>query len=129
MNKAILMGRITADPELKRTESGIPVTSFTLAVDRGGKDKGADFIDCVAWRKSAEFICRYMGKGQRVAVIGHLQARIWEDKQGQKRKATEVVVESAYFADGKRDELTPVQMDTPFESGMDFASGDPDLPF
>lgn len=127
MNKSILMGRLTADPELKSTESGIPVTSFCLAVDRAGK--GTDFIDCIAWRKSAEFICRYMGKGQRVAVIGHLQARIWEDKQGTKRKATEVVVESAYFADGKKEDMQPVEVETPFESGMDFASEDPDLPF
>ena len=128
MNKSILMGRMVAHPELKSTESGTPVTSFCLAVDRAGK--GTDFIDCIAWRKSAEFICRYMAKGQRVAVIGNLQARIWEDKQGQKRKATEVVVESAYFADGKKDELTPANTPAPWDLGTDLtAEGQVDLPF
>lgn len=103
LNKAILMGRITADPELRHTQSNIPVTSFTLAVDRSfGKEKQTDFLDIVAWRNTAEFVSKWFSKGMLVAVSGRMQTRIWEDKQGNKRKTTEVVADEVFFAEGKR---------------------------
>lgn len=103
LNKAILMGRLTADPELKHTQNNIPVTSFTLAVDRSfGKEKQTDFLDIVAWRNTAEFVSKWFSKGMLVAVSGRMQARTWEDKQGNKRKTTEVVADEVFFAEGKR---------------------------
>lgn len=103
LNKAILMGRLTADPELRHTQSNIPVTSFTLAVDRTfGKEKQTDFLDIVAWRNTAEFVFKWFSKGMLVAVSGRLQTRTWEDKQGNKRKTTEVVADEVFFAEGKR---------------------------
>lgn len=103
LNKAILMGRLTADPELRHTQSNIPVTSFTLAVDRTfGKEKQTDFLDIVAWRNTAEFVSKWFSKGMLVAVSGRMQTRIWEDKQGNKRKTTEVVADEVFFAEGKR---------------------------
>ena len=107
LNKVILMGRLTADPELRRTQSDRAVTSFTLAVNRSFTKKGeqpqTDFIDCVAWGNTAEFVSRWFTKGLQVAVTGRLQVRPWEDKQGQKRRSTEVVVDEAFFADSKRE--------------------------
>lgn len=103
LNKAILMGRLTADPELKHTQNNIPVTSFTLAVDRSfGKEKQTDFLDIVAWRNTAEFVSKWFSKGMLVAVSGRMQTRTWEDKQGNKRKTTEVVADEVFFAEGKR---------------------------
>lgn len=108
MNNVNLLGRITADIELKHTPSNVAVVSFALAVDRGYKNedgtKQTDFIDIVAWRNTAEFIAKYFSKGQRMAIQGRLQTRDWEDKNGNKRKAVEVVVDNAYFADGKKSE-------------------------
>ena len=115
MNKFLGLGRLTADCELRRTQNGKSVTSFTLAVNRRGKDAGADFIDCVAWEKTAEFISRYFAKGSQIAIVGRIQTRTWEDNDGKKRKATEVVVEEAHFADSKKgeqeDKLTPMDDD------------------
>ena len=91
------MGRVVADPELKQTSTGIPVTSLTLAVDRPGRDSGTDFLDCVAWRNTAEFFCKWFEKGSPVVVEGSLQTRMYEDKAGQKRKAVEVVVNNLFF--------------------------------
>ena len=103
LNKAILMGRLTADPELKHTQSNIPVTSFTLAVDRSfGKEKQTDFLDIVAWRNTAEFVSKWFRKGMLVAVSGRMQTRAWEDKQGNKRKTVEVVADEVFFAEGKK---------------------------
>lgn len=105
-NKVILMGRLTADPELKQSTSGTPVTSFNLAVDRRynkGEDKQCDFITIVAWRQTAEFICKYFGKGQAILVCGELQTRTWTDNQGNKRYATEVVASEACFCEAKKD--------------------------
>lgn len=103
LNKAILMGRLTADPELKHTQNNIPVTSFTLAVDRTfGKEKQTDFLDIVAWRNTAEFVAKWFRKGMLVAVSGRMQTRTWEDKQGNKRKTVEVVADEVFFAEGKR---------------------------
>lgn len=108
LNRIVLMGRLTRTPELRRTQNGTAVASFTLAVDRdySGKDGGekeTDFIDCVAWRSTAEFISKYFTKGRMAVVAGRLQIRPWTDKDGNKRKATEVIVDSAYFGDSKRD--------------------------
>lgn len=108
LNRIALMGRLTRTPELRRTQNGTAVASFTLAVDRdySGKDGGekeTDFIDCVAWRSTAEFISKYFTKGRMVVVAGRLQIRPWTDKDGNKREATEVIVDSAYFGDSKRD--------------------------
>lgn len=106
MNKVILMGRFTRDPEMRQSQQGTPVVSFTLAVDRRFAREGqqqADFITCVAWSRLAEFICRYFHKGSMIAVSGRLQSRSWDDKDGKRQYATEVVVEDAYFT-GSRSE-------------------------
>lgn len=105
LNNVNIMGRLTADPELNTTQSNVSVTSFTLAVERDFKnsngERGADFIDCVAWRNTAEFIAKYFGKGRMMIASGKLQTRSFEDKNGNKRKAVETVVEQAYFGDSK----------------------------
>lgn len=105
LNRAVLMGRLTADPELKTTQNDISVTSFAIAVDRKyqpqGEERKADFIDVVAWRNNAEFICKYFGKGSMIAVEGEIQTRTYEDKNGNKRKAVEVVVDSVSFCGSK----------------------------
>ena len=105
LNNVTLMGRLVADPELKTTQNGTSVVSFRLAVERNyapqGQERQADFIPCVAWRQTAEFIGRYFTKGRMIAVEGSLQSRNYEDKNGQKRTAYEVIVDQAYFADSK----------------------------
>lgn len=101
LNKAILGGRLTADPELKQTPQGVAVTSFSIAVNRKGKDAGTDFINCVAWRQTADFICRFFKKGSSICVSGSIQTRTWTDNQNNKRQATEVVVDEAFFVDTK----------------------------
>lgn len=108
LNKIFLMGRLTRDPELRKTQSGTSVASFTLAVDRDFKDsatgeRGTDFIDCVAWRQTGEFAARYFGKGRMAVVGGRLQVRDWTDKDGNKRRAFEVVVDNMWFGDSKRE--------------------------
>ena len=106
MNTVCLMGRLTRDPELRHTQVGTAVVSFTLAVDRGkGKSDGeriTDFIDCVAWKGTAEIISKYFARGQMAAVEGRIQVRDWTDKDGNKRKSTEVVVSKIFFADSKK---------------------------
>lgn len=105
LNKVILIGRLTADPELKQTGSGVAVTSFTLAVDRKyNKDavKKADFITIVAWRQTAEFICKYFRKGSAIIVLGELQTRSWDDSNGKKHYSTEVVASEVSFAESKK---------------------------
>jgi len=108
LNKIILMGRLTRDPELRRTGSGTAVTSFSLAVDRDFKSQGGeketDFIDVVAWRATAEFVSKYFTKGRMAVVEGRLQLRDWTDKEGNKRRSAEVVADNVYFGDSKRDE-------------------------
>ncbi len=103
LNKVILGGRMTADPELKQTPTGNAVTSFSIAVNRKGKDAQTDFINCVAWRQTAEFISRYFKKGSSICLTGSIQVRSWNDQQNQKRYATEIIVEEAYFVDSKAD--------------------------
>ena len=107
LNKIIIMGRLTRDPELRRTGSGTAVTSFSLAVDRDFKsqsgEKETDFIDVVAWRSTAEFVSKYFTKGRMAVVEGRLQIRDWTDKDGGKRRSAEVVADNVYFGDSKRD--------------------------
>ncbi|MBQ7001294.1 MAG: single-stranded DNA-binding protein [Oscillospiraceae bacterium] len=108
LNHIVIMGRLTRDPELRRTGSGIAVASFSVAVDRdfGGRDGGekeTDFIDCVAWRQTGEFVSKYFTKGRMIVVSGRLQIRSWTDKDGNKRRTAEVVADNVYFGDSKRD--------------------------
>ena len=110
LNKVFIMGRLTRDPELRRTRTGTPVASFSLAVDRDFKDKATgerttDFIDVVSWRNTAEFVSRYFTKGRMAVVGGRLQMRDWTDKDGNKRRSAEVVADQVYFGDaGKKDD-------------------------
>ena len=108
LNHITIMGRLTRDPELRRTGSGIAVASFTLAVDRDfspkdGGERETDFIDCVAWRQTGEFVSKYFTKGRMAVVSGRLQIRGWTDKDGNKRRSAEVVADNVYFGDSKRD--------------------------
>ena len=107
LNHITIMGRLTRDPELRRTGSGIAVASFTVAVDRdfGGRDGGekeTDFIDCVAWRQTGEFVSKYFTKGSMIVVSGRLQIRNWTDKEGNKRRTAEVVADNVYFGESRR---------------------------
>lgn len=106
LNKIFIMGRLTRDPELRRTQSGIAVTSFTLAVDRDFKsqrgEKETDFIDVVAWRTTAEFVAKHFSKGRMAVVEGRLQLRDWTDKDGNKRRNAEVLANNIYFGDAKK---------------------------
>ena len=148
LNKTILMGRLTADPELRRTQNNTSVTSFTLAVDRDYKsqngDKETDFIDVVAWRFTADFVAKWFKKGMLVAVAGRIQTRSYEDRQGNKRKAVEVVAEEVHFAEPKRESqpqsnnyrnTAPAPSSLPFDfgSGVDefreLSDDDGELPF
>ena len=108
LNRIVVMGRLVRDPELRTTQSGISVTSFTLAVDRDFKnrdsgEKSTDFIDVVAWRQTAEFVCKYFSKGRMAVAEGRLQIREWTDKEGNRRTTAEVVADNVYFGDSKRD--------------------------
>lgn len=107
LNRIVLMGRLTRDPELRRTQSGTAVVSFSIACDRDyaaqGAERETDFIDIVAWRGTAEFVDKYFSKGRMIVVAGRLQIRNWEDKDGNKRRSAEVVADSVYFGDSKRD--------------------------
>lgn len=149
LNKIVLMGRLTRDPELRQAQSGNSVVSFTLACDRDfaaqGAEKETDFVDIVAWRGTAEFVSKYFSKGRMAVVSGRLQIRNWEDKDGNKRKTAEIVAESVYFGDSKRDgqnasaaapasaEFTQLPDTTPVPfSGSDMQQiglDDDDLPF
>lgn len=147
LNHIVIMGRLTRDPELRHTQSGTAVASFTLAVDRdfGSRDgeKQTDFIDVVAWRNTAEFVSKYFVKGRMAVVSGRLQLRDWTDKDGGKRRSAEVVADNVYFGDSKKDfesagTFVPAA-DTGFSggysapvAGSDFAEiddDDGDLPF
>ena len=137
MNKVIEMGRLTADPELKKTKSsGLYVCSFTLAVNRPGNREETDFLDCVAWRSTAELICKWLKKGSPVIVEGFLKTRTWEDKFGQKRKNTEIEVENVFFvpkAKTETNEHEPAAVEhgnSPTENATYFEEvDDEDLPF
>ena len=130
INNVVLMGRLTATPELKQTGNGIAVTSFSIAIDRryqaAGSERTSDFLDCVAWRQTAEFICKYFKKGEMIAVTGELQKRKYE-VDGQNRYATEVIVNNASFCGGKNNNVTEAPADVP--AGFTMADTDDDLPF
>jgi len=134
-NKVTLGGRITADPELKQTPQGVSVTSFSIAVNRRGKEAQTDFINCIAWRQTAEFICKFFKKGSSICISGSIQTRSWTDQQNNKRYATEVVAEEAYFVDAKADGASTGSFtDAPaFQTQaapkFEEITGDDDLPF
>lgn len=123
MNFIAVMGRITKDIELRRTNNGTPVASFTVAVDRDFDKGKTDFIECVAWKDRAEFAAKYFGKGSKIVVTGQLQLRDWEDKNGNKRKNAEIVVGSLYFADSKKTESSS------YSNGFTEIEDDEDFPF
>ena len=144
LNHIVLMGRLTRDPELRRTGGGVAVASFTLAVDRDftaqGAERETDFVDIVAWRNTAEFVSKYFAKGRMAVVCGRLQIRNWQDKDGNKRRSAEVVADNVYFGDSKRDTdssfgtQTPAPYQAPAGGApvSDFGmleSDDPELPF
>ena len=110
LNNIVIMGRLTRDPELRRTSSGVAVASFTLACERDfaaqGADKETDFVDIVAWRSTAEFVSKYFTKGRMAVVSGRLQIRNWEDKEGNKRRSAEILADHVYFGEAKRDKTT-----------------------
>ena len=131
LNRIIVMGRLTRDPELRRTNSGNAVTSFTVAVDRDFKsqsgEKETDFIDVVVWRNTAEFVSKYFSKGRMAVVEGRLQLRDWTDKDGNKRRTAEIVADSVYFGDSKRDGGGATQSEP--QGGFSEIEDDGDLPF
>ena len=132
LNDVVIMGRLTRDPELRRTQSGTAVASFTLAVDRDYKPDGGerecDFFDCVAWRGTGEFVSKYFSKGRMAIVSGRLQTRSWIDKDGAKRKSVEIVADNVYFGDSKKD--TNGGYPTPAPGGFEpVEEDDTDLPF
>ena len=135
LNETAIMGRLTADPELRNTPSGTAVCSFTLAVERDGKagedgSRATDFIDCVAWRGTAEFLCKYFAKGRMVVAAGRIQTRTWKDKHDQNRKSTELNVSALYFGDSKKLEQAASNYEhreVPFTEANDIDDGE--LPF
>ena len=149
LNRIILMGRLTRDPELRHTQAGTPVASFSLAVDRDfrsrdGGERTTDFIDIVAWRNTAEFVSKYFTKGRMAVGEGRLQIRDWTDRDGGKRRSAEVVADNIYFGDSKRDgdsggsgfarPAAPAPVDYGIPSGSDdqfaeLTDDDGDLPF
>lgn len=141
MNICALTGRFTAEPELKTTSNGTSVTSFCLAVDRkyqpSGEEKKTDFIDCVAWRNTADFICKYFSKGSMIGIEGEIQTKTFEDKNGNKRKATEVLVSNVSFCGSKSSNSSGEIENDPLPAladklnNMDFneVDSDDDLPF
>ena len=144
LNRIIAMGRLTKTPELKRTASGTGVTNFTIAVDRDFKgqngEKETDFIECVAWRNTAEFVSKYFDKGKMAVVEGRLQMREWKDKDGNNRRSAEVVADNVYFGDSKRDGAAPAggyapsygaaeNYSAPMSGGFAPIEDDGDLPF
>lgn len=138
MNNVALIGRLVADPELRRTQSGLSVTSFRIAVNRRfakqGDEVTADFIDIVAWRQTAEFICNYFSKGRAIGVLGAIQTRSYTDKDGNKRTAVEVVADSVYFADGGKSGNKMTSADdlpkySPPQGDYEEVTEDDDLPF
>ena len=140
MNKVILMGRLTRDPEVRYTQTNNTlVASFSLAVNRRfarqGEERQADFINIVAWNKTGEFCSKYFKKGQQVSIVGRIQTRTWDDEQGQKHYVTEVIAEEAYFADSKRDGEASGSFEDTFGEAVtqsaefQVTSSDDDLPF
>lgn len=133
LNEIIVMGRLCADPELRRTNTGTAVTSFTLAVDRDYKadgDADTDFIDVVAWKNTAEMACKHFGKGRMAIVKGRLQIRNWTDKDNNKRKTAEIVADRIYFGDSKKETAqTPADLERIANDVFHEAEDDGSLPF
>lgn len=142
LNHIVIMGRLTKDPELRRTGSGVAVTSFTLAVDRDfapkdGGEKETDFIECVAWRQTGEFVSKYFAKGRMAVVSGRLQIREWTDKDGNKRRTAEIVADNVYFGDSKKDDTNgssytgfiPSSIANPSQDFAVLEDNDEQLPF
>ena len=142
LNKVVLAGRLTSDPELKQTQAGVSVTSFSIAINRrkmADREPETDFITCQAWRQTAEFIAKYFQKASAICVTGSIQTRSWTDKQGNKRYATEVVVEEAMFVDSKNasqgaeasspNTYLPDAYKTPQDSKFEEIAPNDDLPF
>ena len=127
LNHSVIMGRFVRDPEIRRTNSGKAVTSFTIACDKPGKDSGASFIECVAWEKTADFIGNYFAKGSAIIVEGRLESRQYETKDGQKRTVTEVVVAQAHFCEKKKEE-EPTKTNAPTDFAL-LDTNDEALPF
>jgi single-strand DNA-binding protein len=139
INKVILGGRLTADIELKATPNGVAVAQFSIAINRRGKDAQTDFINCVAWRQTAEFISKYFAKGSSICVVGELQKRTYTDKNGAKRDITEAIITEALFVDSKNDaqgvetasptNYIPDAYKQPQTANFEGVSPDDDLPF
>lgn len=133
LNKIVCMGRLTHDPELRRTGSGIAVASFSLAVERDfkteGGEKETDFINVVAWRNTAEFVSKYFTKGRMAVVSGRLQIRPWTDKDGNKRRTDEVVADNVYFGDSKKDAASDGDNAAPATDYAELDVDDSQLPF
>ena len=129
LNHSVIMGRFVRDPEIRRTNTGKAVCSFTIACDKSGKDSGASFIECVAWEKTADFIGNYFTKGSAIIVEGRLESRQYEAKDGQKRTITEVVVSQAHFCEKKKESI---EINEPANGPRDFepiTENDSLLPF
>ena len=137
LNRTIIMGRMTRDPELRKTQSGTSVASFTLAVERNRKNQDGtrktDFLDVVAWRGTAEYVCKYFSKGRMAIVEGSLQMREWKDRDGNNRHSIEIMADNVYFGDSKRDGNTAAPADPADENGYgeftEIPDEDCDLPF
>lgn len=135
LNKVVLIGHMTADPELKQTQTGVNVTSFSIGVNRKftkqGEQQQTDFINIVAWRQTAEFIAKYFRKGTAICICGSIQTRSWTDNNGNKRYATEVVADEASFVEKKSDSVSDIPSFTPNTPAPKFEeiAGDDDLPF
>lgn len=136
INKVILGGRITKDVELKQTQNGVPVAQLSIAVNRKASKDQTDFINCIAWRNTAEFISKYFKKGSSICVVGSIQTRSWQDQNGNKRFSTEILADEAYFVDSKGEDTTNVQNGSQSNFGgftatpnFEEMSSDEDLPF
>lgn len=130
LNTIIIQGRLTKEPELRATPQGTPVATFSVACDRGGKDKGCDFIDVNAWKHTAEFVCKYFHKGDMILVEGRLQVRTYQDKAtGKNRNAYEVVANNVNFCGGKSESATQSAAPAPVSEGFEIVDDSSDLPF
>lgn len=133
LNHIIVMGRITKDPEMRYTQSQTPVASFTIACDRdyqqGGSERQTDFVSCIAWRQTAEFVSKYFAKGSMAIVSGRLQIRDWNDREGNKRKSAEIVADNIYFGESKRRDADAPTTDVSTTSFQELADDDGELPF
>lgn len=130
INKVILMGRLTRDPEMRHTNSGTPVTTFSIAIDNGyGENQRTDFVNCLAWNKTAEFVTKYFAKGKMIIVIGRITTRSWETQDGKRAYATEVVANEVSFGETKSSQQTATQPPMQDDDFTPLDEYDEDLPF